>query len=63
MTLDPREQRAQRTCAVLPLKPSTGLPQDACEASFLELVPLSAMIIFALDAACISARSSNHGIL
>ena len=34
VTLDPREQLALRTRAVLPLKPSTGLPQDACEAFF-----------------------------
>ena len=33
VTLDPREQRAQRTRAVLSLKPATGMPQDACEPS------------------------------
>ena len=33
VTLDPREQRAQRTRAVQSLKPATGMPQDACEPS------------------------------
>mmetsp|Transcript_23227 Transcript_23227/g.71449 ORF Transcript_23227/g.71449 Transcript_23227/m.71449 type:complete len:264 (+) Transcript_23227:246-1037(+) len=33
VTPDPREQRAQRTRAVLSLKPATGMPQDACEPS------------------------------